>query len=219
MEYMEGRSLSQEHSCYPLTILELKTLAEQVAKALCHVHELGYVHGDISLETIWLKSRQPIYVKLFGFKDVTDDGENLTNLSAPEVRAGEQYTSKADIWSLGITLMEILLSQPKHNDANILSYHDLVSYLAIVGQQYESGRRFLFSLLQKDPSRRLVGQDLLHDNFFKVEKGDASLALPLLGPIKVPSDGQEAKDDVRSIPDTAIPDGASEDDDDDERSI
>lgn len=72
------------------------------------------MHRDIKPENIFFSNGK---VKLgdFGFCKGLKPGENMTKTMlgspiymAPEVLRGENYSMKADIWSLGVVLYEML---------------------------------------------------------------------------------------------------------------
>lgn len=136
-------------------------------------------------------------MRLFGFRNVSLDTEAVSDFSAPELRRGQDYSCKADIWSLGITLMTIYVGLPQSR--NGASYRDLKSHLAMFGQQCKSGMQFISHLLWDAPDGRLEGERLLEDDFLQNEPENADLSLPLTTPYE-PYNGYDS--DAVSLPDT-----------------
>lgn len=97
---------------------EVRVIAEQMATALHHLKSIGIVHGDIKPDNIMIvdSQQQPMKVKLgdFGGAQVTWelDSETLVHTvcySAPELLLASLINEAVDVWSLGVTLMELAL--------------------------------------------------------------------------------------------------------------
>ncbi len=125
MELLQGESLEARISRGPLPLPEVVSVGRQVAAALDTAHALGIVHRDIKPDNIFvLEGEGPIKVKVldFGFAKITDrfaeDGLLTANnalLGSPLYMAPEQVRStrgvdpRADLWSLGVVLYELLV--------------------------------------------------------------------------------------------------------------
>ena len=97
----------------PLTPREAKEMLAPVLDALFYLHEKGFVHGHLKLSNIMVVDNQ---VKLSGDSlEVTGElGKHFPALrvyDAPEV-AIERISPAADVWSLGVTLVEALTQHP-----------------------------------------------------------------------------------------------------------
>lgn len=92
---------------------------------------------------------------------------------APEVISQSNYDSKADIWSLGITSIELALGNPPHYSLSPVSalfkiQTDPPPYL---DQSFSSGfRDFVTLCLQKDMNQRPSAEQLLEHKFIKSAK-------------------------------------------------
>lgn len=140
MPRVEGESLqSRLERDGQLPVDEAKEIALAVASALHYAHEEGLVHRDIKPGNIML-SRGHALVTDFGICRALDaaGGETLTatggSVGTPTYMAPEQWDSsatvdgRADIYSLGCTLYEMLVGQPPFSGktmAAIMARHSL----------------------------------------------------------------------------------------------
>jgi TonB family protein len=97
----------------PLTPREANEMLAPVLDALFYLHEKGFVHGHLKLSNIMVVDNQ---VKLSGDSlEVTGElGKHFLALrvyDAPEV-AIARISPAADVWSLGVTLVEALTQHP-----------------------------------------------------------------------------------------------------------
>jgi serine/threonine protein kinase len=89
---------------------------------LNYLHENFIIHRDIKSDNILLGSDGRIKLADFGYAaQLTQERVNRTSKvgtvcwMAPEVIKGKKaYTNKADVWSLGIMLIELIFGQPPY---------------------------------------------------------------------------------------------------------
>jgi mitogen-activated protein kinase kinase len=112
------------------------TVAEQVLKGLDYLDERKIIHRDIKPSNILLSKVGEVKICDFGVSgDVGPEGEAYTCIGtsyymAPERMRGEKYTIASDIWSLGITLLEITSSQFPFPDGERLAFFDFLAFIA-----------------------------------------------------------------------------------------
>ncbi|KAK0627077.1 kinase-like domain-containing protein, partial [Immersiella caudata] len=166
MEFVNGRNLKDEHSAIPFTKPESKQIAYQMLLALQHLHYRGITHRDLKPANAMLVSRDPVYVKVMDFglastsPEVTAQGTPM--YAAPEMLAGNTGSSKVDIWSLGVIVMEFTLRLPKFTKSG---WHSkILSYLAASDNSILS--LFLSALLQLEPGQRPTAEECLEHEFF-----------------------------------------------------
>ncbi|KAL5495676.1 hypothetical protein ACEPAI_1139 [Sanghuangporus weigelae] len=97
---------------------------------------------------------------------------------APELISGKQYDAKADIWSFGITAIELTQGRaPRSREAParvlLKTVQDAPPEFARESGQYKFSKAFkeiVESCLLKDPARRPTAAELLETSFFKSAK-------------------------------------------------
>jgi serine/threonine protein kinase len=122
MEYLAGESLRRRmRRDYSLDAATALWIVRQIAQALAALHRKGFIHGDIKPENIRLVDANKAILLDLGFTH--RPGENASfldkgyvlgtvNYLAPELCGGEPKDDpRADIYSLGVTLFEMLTGQ------------------------------------------------------------------------------------------------------------
>src|SRR5262245_36091324 len=128
MEYVEGETLRARLARARLQLAEALDIAAQVAAALAAAHAAGIVHRDVKPENIMLRSDGVVKVLDFGIAKLgKDEGTGLLPLPArlqlntnpgmvlgtvsymsPEQANAKDVDSRADIWSLGCVIYEMV---------------------------------------------------------------------------------------------------------------
>lgn len=120
---------------------------------------------------------------------------------APELIQGRQYDSSADIWSFGITALELTQGRPPRSRESpqrvlLRTIRDEPPTLDRVGGVYKYSRAFkemVDSCLVKDPSKRPTAQELLQTPFFKASKKKSYLVGAILKDLPPLSERQERR--------------------------
>jgi hypothetical protein len=116
MELVDGPSLSTFLRDGPLSSQDTATLGARLADALAYVHEQGIVHRDVKPSNVLLGSDGEAWLGDFGVAQLHDAsaltvaGTTLGTVGymAPEQLENHQVGPSADIYSLGIVLLECL---------------------------------------------------------------------------------------------------------------
>jgi len=112
-EYAE-ESLSQILPYRPLTPEEARDTLRPVLDVLAYIHAKGFVHGHIKPANV-MAVGDLIKVSSDGLCGVGESSRVLgtTNVyAAPEIADGAGMAPAADVWSLGVTLVEALTQNP-----------------------------------------------------------------------------------------------------------
>ncbi|MBN1945048.1 MAG: serine/threonine protein kinase [Bradymonadales bacterium] len=128
MEHLEGRTLAQELGTgQPISEHRALVIIEQVLKSLSEAHQRGIVHRDLKPENVMLCENQDgsEFVKVLDFgvaKPLTQDLSfvktqtgvvmGTPGYAAPEVLLGSPPTPAADVYGVGLLLVEMLTGYP-----------------------------------------------------------------------------------------------------------
>lgn len=130
MEYVDGITLKEYiQKQQTITWNEALFFTTQILKALQHAHDKGIVHRDVKPQNIILLSNGDIKVADFGIarfsrsdtKTLTDSAIGSVHYISPEQAKGEFTDEKADIYSVGVVLYEMLTGTVPFEADNIVS--------------------------------------------------------------------------------------------------
>eukprot|EP01099_Mayorella_cantabrigiensis_P003307 TRINITY_DN2555_c2_g1_i2.p1 TRINITY_DN2555_c2_g1~~TRINITY_DN2555_c2_g1_i2.p1 ORF type:complete len:492 (-),score=74.27 TRINITY_DN2555_c2_g1_i2:161-1516(-) len=110
----------------------------EITVGLKHIHECVFIHRDIKPENAVLHTDGHTKIIDFGLCVPIEQGEEgkiagSPSFMSPELLRQERYTEKADIWSLGVSIVEILNEQfpfsPSRNNTTKRVQRDRFSFL------------------------------------------------------------------------------------------
>uniref|UniRef100_A0A4W4GXD9 non-specific serine/threonine protein kinase n=1 Tax=Electrophorus electricus TaxID=8005 RepID=A0A4W4GXD9_ELEEL len=186
MEYCLGSAsdLLEVHK-KPLQEMEIAAITHGALQGLAYLHSHNMIHRDIKAGNILLTEPGQVKLADFGSASIASPANSFVGTPywmAPEVILAMdegQYDGKVDVWSLGITCIELAERKPPLFNMNAMSalYHiaqnESPTLQSIEWTDYF--RNFVDSCLQKIPQDRPHSDDLLQHAFVLRERTDTVL--------------------------------------------
>ncbi len=144
-ELMEGGSVDNimQHA-YPKGLKDqslIATILKEALQGLKYLHQNNQIHRDIKAGNILIGSDGSVKISDFGVAAKLKEGKKRNTFigspcwMAPEVLEQNQkngYDSKVDIWSLGITALEMAHGKPPNSELTTMKVQIRKSFLRII---------------------------------------------------------------------------------------
>ncbi|KAL2623544.1 hypothetical protein R1flu_003749 [Riccia fluitans] len=202
LEYMDAGTLADVRKKYERISEEyLAEISRQVLTGLNYLHKKKIVHRDIKPSNLLLNRKQEVKIADFGVSTVLANTMAQCNSFVgtcaymsperfnPDGNGGNYDGYSADIWSLGLTLLECFIGRfPCLKEGEKPDWPTLMCAICLGDPPSPPAdatpyfRSFIKVCLQKDPLRRPTAEQLLrHPFLIQYENQDCKLARLLEG--------------------------------------
>jgi len=183
LEYVDGPTLADLIRGYQPSLRQADALARQIISGVAAAHRGGLIHRDLKPANILLDvAGDRVVAKLSDFglaKALDDDTEGPTHtgmtLGTPRYIAPEQFRSakhadpRADLFSLGTVLYELLTGSPAFPGRDVIALYDMASagryrpLQELAPQLPERVERAIDAALRPDRAQRVGSAEALLD--------------------------------------------------------
>ncbi len=179
MQYIEGESLAENMERQPLSLSTALSIVEQAAEGLAVAHAHGIIHRDVKPQNMMLTPRGQLKILDFGLAKQMHSSDTVDNEAptasllstpgsvigtmpymSPEQVQGEPLDPSSDIFSLGVTLHEMLAGKhPFMDKSGPVTMSRILLGEPISTEQYEAQvspelQTLLSKMLRKNKAER-----------------------------------------------------------------
>lgn len=235
MEFVDGCTLRDIlRDEFPLPEARICHLVAQVLAALAEAHAAQIVHRDLKPDNIMVSQlrEQPDFVKVldFGIAKILESDDNLTaadmlcgtpQYMSPEQAGGRKYDGRADLYSIGVILYQLITGDVPFNGRNpleVLSKSQVQAPMPIhekrpgaqVSPQLTS---LVMRALSKDPDGRPQTAEIFRRELLRIgeaaeraQHDSAPAVTPVRpSPVKIPSPVPEPTRQMTMLLSDAVP--------------
>lgn len=190
MEYVAGEDLKRSiRMMGPLTIGKSISIAKQICEGLSEAHKLGISHRDLKPKNVVIDRGGNARIMDFGIassletKGLTDDGVAVgtPTYMAPEQAEGKDVDHRADIYSLGVILYEMVTGDVPFKGDTALSIALLHKTeqprppIELNSSVPEEFNQLILKCLEKNREKRFQSVDEILSRLSEIEEGISTI--------------------------------------------
>ncbi|KAK7057262.1 STE/STE20/YSK protein kinase [Favolaschia claudopus] len=157
----------------------VSVIIREVLIALVYLHKVPVIHRDIKAANVLVSDTGKVMICDFGVSALLMTAGSKRNTMtgtpywmAPEVvQTVPAYDTKADIWSLGIMIYEMIKGSPPHSNLDPFKVMDLIPRVKpprlLDSEGSKDMRDFMAFCLKESPSERLSAEELAKTKWIK----------------------------------------------------
>ena len=169
-QFLKGRAMKEKYALY---------FMKQIRDGLKYLINNKIFHRDLKPHNILINDKGELKIADFGFARHFETDNMVETLCgtplymAPEIMKKQKYTTKSDLWSVGVILYQMLFGKRPYDAHNILDLLNNIENNAVtIPQSFDISSEaisLLTSLLCKNPSERIDWDDFINHPWFSEE--------------------------------------------------